>query len=84
MRVTEVVSFLIGKPYVIAKVERLKQSFVYRMPIDEIASYLAMTLTNVGSFLIKKRYVIAKEERLKQSLDLEYPLMRLLRASQGR
>jgi hypothetical protein len=55
---------LIEKRYVIAKVERLKQSFVYRMPIDEIASYLAMTLTNVGSFLIKKRYVIAKEEQL--------------------
>jgi hypothetical protein len=49
---------------VIAKEKRLKQSFVYRIPIDEIASYLAMALTETGSFLIEKRYVTAKEERL--------------------
>jgi hypothetical protein len=41
-----------------------------------------MTLTDVVSFLIEKRDVIAKEEGLKQSFDLEYPLIRLLRASQ--
>jgi hypothetical protein len=55
MTLIQVDSFLIEKRYVIAKVERLKQSFVYRMPIDEIASYLAMALTNVGSFLIEKQ-----------------------------
>jgi hypothetical protein len=41
-----------------------------------------MTVNEVVSFLIEKRYVIVKEERLKQFFDLEYPLMRLLRASQ--
>jgi hypothetical protein len=56
--------------------------FYYRIPNDEIASCLAMTLNEFIYFLIEKQYVIAKEERLKQFFDLEYPLMRLLRASQ--
>jgi len=41
-----------------------------------------MTLNEFIYFLIKKQYVIAQEERLKQSFDLEFPLIRLLRASQ--
>jgi hypothetical protein len=60
--------FLNKNRYFIAKEKRLKQSFVYRIPIDEIASCLAMTVTAVGSFLIEKRYVIVKEERLNNLL----------------
>jgi len=81
MTLTDVDSFLIKKRYVIAKEERLNILLLSNTQ-KEIASFLAMTATEVGSFLIEKRYVIAKEERLKQSLDLEFPLMRLLRTSQ--
>jgi hypothetical protein len=81
MTLTNVDSFLIEKRYVIAKEERLNNLLLSNTH-DEIASCLAMTFTTVISFLTVKRYVIAKEERLKQFFDLEYPLMRLLRASQ--
>jgi hypothetical protein len=56
--------FLNRRLNVITKRKTIEAIFCYRIPIDEIASCLAMTLTDVVSFLIKKRYVIAKEERL--------------------
>jgi len=81
MKLIQVDSFLIGKPYVIAKEERLNILLLSNTQ-NEIASYLARTVSEVVSFLIEKRYVIAQEERLKQSFVIEYPKMRLLGTSQ--